>query len=57
MVRAVVGTLLDVGFEKKSLEDFKQILASKDRSNAGASAPAQGLYLTKVAYPEAIFIT
>jgi tRNA pseudouridine38-40 synthase len=57
MVRAVVGTLLDVGFEKKSLKDFKQILASKDRSNAGASAPAQGLYLTKVAYPEAIFIT
>jgi tRNA pseudouridine38-40 synthase len=57
MVRAVVGTLLDVGFEKKSLEDFKQILASKDRSNAGASAPAQGLYLTKVAYPEVIFIT
>ncbi len=57
MVRAIVGTLLEVGFEKTSLDDFKQILISKDRSNAGASAPAQGLYLTKVAYPEAIFTT
>lgn len=55
MVRAIVGTLLDVGFEKTSLEEFKQIIASKDRKKAGASAPAKGLYLTKVVYPEDIF--
>jgi tRNA pseudouridine38-40 synthase len=55
MVRAIVGTLLDVGFDKTSLEDLKHILASKDRRNAGTSAPAQGLYLTGVAYPEHIF--
>lgn len=54
MVRAIVGTLLDVGYEKKSLEDFKTILNSKSREEAGASAPAHGLYLTKVSYPDNI---
>lgn len=56
MVRAIVGTLLDVGYEKTSLEDFKTILKSKRREEAGASAPAHGLYLTKVVYPESIFL-
>ncbi|MBK5212932.1 MAG: tRNA pseudouridine(38-40) synthase TruA [Flavobacteriaceae bacterium] len=55
MVRAIVGTLLNVGFKKTSLEDFKAILNSKSREEAGASAPAHGLYLTKVVYPEKIF--
>lgn len=55
MVRAIVGTLLDVGFGKTSLEDFKAILKSKSREEAGASAPAKGLYLTKVVYPDDIF--
>lgn len=54
MVRAIVGTLLDVGFEKISRQDFKDIIESKDRTKAGASAPAHGLYLTKVVYPETI---
>jgi len=54
MVRAIVGTLLDVGFKKTSLETFHKILKNKDRSKAGASAPAHGLYLTKVQYPETI---
>ncbi len=54
MVRAIVGTLLDVGYGKTSLEDFKAILNSKSREEAGASAPAYGLYLTKVAYPDSI---
>ncbi|RDK84701.1 tRNA pseudouridine(38-40) synthase TruA [Marinirhabdus gelatinilytica] len=57
MVRAVVGTLLDVGFDKVSLEDVHTIIKSKDRGNAGASVPAHGLYLTKVSYPETIFLT
>lgn len=54
MVRAIVGTLLDVGNEKISLQEFRNIIESKDRTKAGASAPAHGLYLTKVVYPETI---
>ena len=54
MVRAIVGTLLDVGFEKTSLSEFQEIIKSKDRSKAGTSAPAKGLFLTKVIYPEQI---
>ncbi|MEM0518564.1 tRNA pseudouridine(38-40) synthase TruA [Aequorivita flava] len=56
MVRAVVGTLLDVGFGKTTIEEFSEILQSKNRENAGASAPAQGLFLTKVVYPDSIFL-
>jgi len=56
MVRAVVGTLLDVGLQKTSINDLKEIIASGERSEAGASAPAHGLYLTAVRYPEEIFI-
>ena len=56
MVRAIVGTLIDVGKEKITLEGFKQIIESKDRCNAGTSAPAQGLFLTQVTYPKTIFI-
>jgi len=56
MVRAVVGTLLDVGANKTSLEEFKKIIESKNRSNAGPSAPPQGLFLTEVTYPNRIFI-
>ena len=51
MVRAIVGTLLEVGEAKINLEDFRQILASGDRSEAGASVPAHGLFLTNVVYP------
>lgn len=56
MVRAIVGTLLGVGFGKITLDQIHEIIKSKDRSNAGASAPAHGLYLTKVCYPPAIFV-
>lgn len=55
MVRAIVGTLLDVGKGKISIEEFKMIIESKTRSKAGFSAHACGLYLTKVEYPSAIF--
>ncbi len=50
MVRAIVGTLLEVGREKLSLEAFIEIIESKNRSKAGMSAPAEGLFLTKVDY-------
>ncbi|MFN3136606.1 MAG: tRNA pseudouridine(38-40) synthase TruA [Allomuricauda sp.] len=55
MVRAVVGTLLDVGMGKMSPEDIHNVIASKDRGEAGVSVPAKGLYLTKVSYPKEIF--
>ena len=56
MVRAVVGTLLEVGLGKLDPQDLKTIIASRTRSEAGASAPAHGLYLTEVRYPEEIFL-
>ncbi|MFS4483325.1 tRNA pseudouridine(38-40) synthase TruA [Hyunsoonleella sp. 2307UL5-6] len=54
MVRAIVGTMINVGLGKISLEDFHAIITSKNRSEAGFSVPAHGLYLTEVAYPETI---
>lgn len=55
MVRAIVGTLLDVGMGKMAPGDIDSILASKDRGEAGVSVPAKGLYLTKVLYPKELF--
>jgi tRNA pseudouridine38-40 synthase len=50
MVRAIVGTLVDVGLEKISINDFRQIIESKNRGNAGLSVPAKGLFLTQIKY-------
>lgn len=50
MVRAIVGTLINVGLHKISLDDFNVIIKSKNRENAGISVPAHGLYLTKIDY-------
>ncbi len=55
MVRAIVGTLLDVGEEKITVKDFEKIILNQNRKNAGVSVPAQGLFLTKVEYPASIF--
>ncbi len=55
MVRAVVGTMLDIGRGKQTPESLHEIIQGRNRSNAGASAPAQGLSLIKISYPEAIF--
>ena len=57
MVRAVVGTLLDVGRGKLTAEDFRSVIAGRDRSLAGSSAPPQGLFLSRVTYPETIYIS
>ena len=51
MVRAIVGTLIEVGTGKIDLADFIAIIESKDRKNAGFSVPAHGLYLTEIKYP------
>lgn len=56
MVRTLVGTLLNVGYGKTSLEEFAEIIQAKDRTAAGQSVPSQGLYLCDVRYPEKIFI-
>jgi tRNA pseudouridine38-40 synthase len=50
MVRAIVGTLIEVGMGKISLADFRKIIESKNRSEAGLSVPARGLFLTEVCY-------
>ena len=55
MVRAVVGTLLEVGMGKLAPNDIHAIIESKDRSEAGVSVPAKGLYLTKVLYAKELF--
>ena len=56
MVRAIVGTLLDVGAGKTTMDDFRAILKSKDRKRAGMNVPPEGLYLMKVIYSKSIFI-
>ena len=54
MVRAITGTLIDVGREKLSLAEFRKIIESKNRSNAGFSVPAHGLFLTNIEYQEGL---
>lgn len=51
MVRAIVGTLVNVGLGKISIDDFRKIIENRDRGLAGFSVPAHGLYLTRVIYP------
>lgn len=55
MVRAVVGTLMEIGMGKWTAADLKRILESKSRQEAGRAVPAHGLHLVKVTYPEASF--
>jgi tRNA pseudouridine38-40 synthase len=54
MVRAIVGTLLDVGREKLSIEGFRAVIESKDRSKAGSSVPGNALFLTNIEYPPSV---
>jgi tRNA pseudouridine38-40 synthase len=56
MVRAVVGTLFEVGRGKMTIEQFKEVITQQSRSAAGDSAPAEGLYLTQIIYPEEIWL-
>ena len=55
MVRAIVGTMIEIGMGRMSLESFETIIQSKDRKNASRAAPAQGLTLMEVGYPENYF--
>lgn len=56
MVRAIVGTMIEIGFGKIDLKEFEEIILAKDRCKAGKSAPAKGLFLTDIEYPEEIFV-
>lgn len=55
MVRAIVGTLLDVGKEKITVDDFCRIIELQDRGKAGSSADPSGLFLTNIIYPQEIY--
>ncbi|MBR1520889.1 MAG: tRNA pseudouridine(38-40) synthase TruA [Bacteroidaceae bacterium] len=55
MVRAIVGTLLDVGRGVLTIEQFREIIEKKDRCSAGTSVPGNALFLADVTYPEDVF--
>lgn len=55
MVRAIVGTLLEVGRGKLSVEGFKKIIEMKDRGKAGTSVPGHALFLVDITYPDETF--
>ena len=55
MVRAIVGTLLEVGRGKLSVVDFRKIIEQQNRCKAGTSAPGNALFLVNVEYPQEIF--
>lgn len=54
MVRAIVGTMINIGLGKIEVKDLISIIESKNRSEAGYSVPAHGLYLMQIVYPESI---
>jgi tRNA pseudouridine38-40 synthase len=55
MVRAIVGTLLNGGINKMNADEFLNIMLSRNRSNAGVSVPAHGLYLEEITYPFPVY--
>ncbi len=54
MVRIIVGTMLEVGKNEMTIDEFKRLIEGKDRVKAGFAAPAQGLYLTDIIYPDGL---
>lgn len=56
MVRAIVGTMLEIGQNKISIKEFENIIKAKDRKSAGRAVPPEGLFLTEVNYPQDIYI-
>jgi tRNA pseudouridine38-40 synthase len=57
MVRAIVGTMVEIGFGKMNLRELDEIILAMDRCRAGKSAPAKGLFLADIEYPEEIFLS
>lgn len=56
MVRAVVGTLFEVGKHKMTAAQFGEVIAAHDRCRAGHSAPAEGLSIVEIIYPKNIYL-
>jgi tRNA pseudouridine38-40 synthase len=56
MVRAIVGTLIEIGLSKKNIQEMHTVIESKNRSLAGYSVPAEGLFLTHIEYPNSIYL-
>jgi len=56
MVRAIVGTMVEIGRGRLNLDDFEKIIAARDRCKAGKSVPAKGLFLEDIEYPGDIFL-
>lgn len=56
MVRAIVGTLVEVGRGKLSVEGFRRVIERKDRCSAGTSAPGNALFLVDIGYPDDLFV-
>ena len=56
MVRAIVGTLIEIGQGKLEVDDMRRIIESRDRTQAGPSVKAEGLYLSEVRYPKNLSI-
>lgn len=56
MVRTIVGTTLELGFDKICLAEFRKIIEDKDSSKAGFSVPARGLILVDIEYPEGLIL-
>ena len=56
MVRAIVGTLFEVGRHRMSVDEFKAVIEAKNRCKAGVSVPAHGLFLVDIQYPENLFL-
>ncbi len=57
MVRAIAGTLLDIGRGKITTDDFRKIIESKNRCDAGYSVPAKGLFLENIEYSKDLFLS
>ncbi|MDR1866515.1 MAG: tRNA pseudouridine(38-40) synthase TruA [Bacteroidales bacterium] len=55
MVRAIAGTMIEIGYGKRLPGDIRRIIEARDRNAAGTSVPPQGLYLTDIAYPPDVF--
>lgn len=55
-VRVTVGTMLEIGKGKMSIDTFRAMLQAKDRTKAGAAAPPEGLYLSRIKYPEGLLV-
>ena len=55
-IRNDVTKILEIGLNKRPFEDIRLIIESRDRSKAGFSVPAKGLFLTKIIYPSSVYL-